>query len=210
MALLAGAIASGVGGLFNIFQGAKMQREAKKIKPDYYGINDPRLQGMESQYAKDMLGRAQMQVNARMPGAAQRDRQIQAGMAGTQAAVARGAVDPSMAMQAMLASQAQAGQQIDQAAMMDAQFQQQREGQLMNAQQTMISERDKALNEKMNKFQMDMSQKNALRSAGQQAISSGISGIANTITGFGLNKQAQNNLKTNNALLAQMYGIKLP
>lgn len=203
-----GSALGAIGGLVNIFQGARMQREARNIKPDYYSINDPRLKGMESQYAKDMLGRAQMQANARIPGAAQRDRQIQTGLAGTQAAVRRGAVDPSMAMQAILASQAQAGQQFDQANMLDAQFQQQREANLVNAQNTMISERDKAFQDRMNKFQMDMSLKNALRNAGQQAISSGISGMAGTLTGIGANQQALQNITSQNNLLKQMYGIR--
>jgi hypothetical protein len=74
----------------------------------------------------------------------------------------------------------------------------------------MISERDKALNEKMAKFQMDMGQKNALRNAGQQAISGGISGIAGTLTGLGANQQAQRQQNVQNSLMAQMYGLKLP
>lgn len=204
--MIAGAASGAIGGLANIFSGLKMQREARGIKPDYYGINDPRLQGMESQQAKDMLGRAQMQVNARAAGAAARDRQIQTGLAGTQAAVRRGAVDPSMAMQAILASQAQAGDQMNQATLLDNQVQAQREANLMNAQGVMIGERDKALAEKNMKYQMDMSQKNALRSAGQQAISSGIAGIGGALTGFGANQQSQQNIAAQNGLMQQMYG----
>lgn len=204
--MIAGAVAGGIKGLVNIFDGISMRKQAKKIKPDYYSLNDPRLAGQESQYAKQMLGRAQMQVNARMAGAAQRDRQIQTGLAGTQAAIARGVVDPTMAMQSMLASQAQAGQQMDNAAMMDAQFQQQKEANLVNAQNTMIGERDKLYQEKTNKYQMDMSQKNALRNAGQAAISSGIGSIAGSLTGFGANKQALDQQDMQNNFLSQMYG----
>lgn len=204
--MIAGAAAGGIKGLVNIFDGISMRNQAKKIKPDYYSLNDPRLAGQESQYAKDMLGRAQMQANARMAGAAQRDRQIQTGLAGTQAAIKRGVVDPTMAMQSILASQAQAGQQMDNAALMDAQFQQQREANLVNAQNTMIGERDKLYQEKANKFQMDMSQKNALRNAGQAAISSGISGIAGALTGFGANQQVTQQQEFQNSILNKLYG----
>lgn len=113
LASVLGAGASIVGGLFNIFSGSKMKREAKKIKPDYYGIEDPRLKGMESQYAKDMLGNAQMLRNARNPYAASQTRAIQGAQANAQAALQRGAVDPTIAMQSILASQAQADQSIN-------------------------------------------------------------------------------------------------
>lgn len=203
---VAGAGASAIGGLVNIFSGLKMQREARNIKPDYYGINDPRLSGMESQYAKQMLGRAQMQANARMPGAAARERQLQTAAAGTQAAISRGVVDPTMAMQSILASQTMADDQINNQFMQEAQMQQQREANLMGAQQTMISERDKAMAEKMAKFQMDMSQKNALRSAGQQAISSGIGAMAGTLTGLGGAMEQSKGNKQYMGLLERMYG----
>lgn len=201
-----GALMSIAGGIFNISQGRKMMKEAKAIKPDYFGIDDARLSGMESQYAKDMLGRAQTQVNARMTGAAGRERQIQAGRAGTQAAIARGAVDPTMAMQAMLASQAQSDDQMNNQFMMENQFQQQREANLMNAQGTMISERDKALQEKNMKFQMDMAQKNALRNAGQQNISGGINSMAGTLVGIGAKKQQNDYNNQYLSMMQKMYG----
>jgi hypothetical protein len=190
--------------IFNIFQGAKMMKDAKKINPDYFGINDSRLNGMESQYAKDMLGRSQTQVNARMTGAAARERQIQGSRAGTQAAIARGVVDPTMAMQAMLASQAQGDDQMNNQFMMENQFQQQKEANLMNAQGVMISERDKALQEKGMKYQMDMSQKNALRSAGQQSISSAGSALAGSFMGMGAQKDANSRASMN--YFASMMG----
>lgn len=201
-----GAGAQVAGGLFNIFQGAKMLKESKKIKPDYFGIDDKRLNGMESQYAKDMLGRAQTMLNARMTGAAARERQIQGSRAGTQAAIARGAVDPTMAMSAMLASQAQADDQSNQLFGLENQMQQQRDANLMNAQGVMISERDKALAEKNMKFQMDMSQKNALRNAGQQSISGGLSSIAGTFTGMGAQKQQADYNKNYLSIMQKMYG----
>ena len=210
LSMALGVAGSVAGGLFNIFSGAKMMREARAIKPDYYSFNDPRLAGMESQYAKQMLGRAQMQVNSRMPGAAARERQLQTSMAGSQAAITRGAVDPTMAMQSILATQAAANDQVNAQLAQEAQFQQQREASLMGAQGTMISERDKALAERNTKFQMDMAQKNALRNAGQQAISSGISGMTETLTGAGANKQAQDQKRIQNSFFAQMYGLKMP
>lgn len=203
-----GAIGAGVQAatsLFNIFSGIGMLNKASKIKPDYYSFNDPRLKGMESQQARDMLGRSQMQVNAMTPGAASRQRQIQSSRAGTQAAIQRGSVDPSMALQAMLASQAQADDQINNQYTMEAQMQQQREANLMGAQGTMISERDKALAEKMGKYQMDMSQKNALMNAGQQSISGGGSALAGTFMGLGAQQQQASYNNKYLGLMEKMY-----
>jgi len=202
----AGALMSLAGGIFNLVQGRKMMKEAKGIKPDYFGFNDSRLNGMESQYAKDMLGRAQTQLNARMTGAAARERQIQAGLAGTQANIARGAVDPTMAMQAMLASQAQASDQTNQLFGLENQMQQQRDANLMNAQGVMISERDKALQEKNMKYQMDMSQKNALANAGRQSISGGLSSMAGTLIGLGQQKQQKDYNNQYLSMMQKMYG----
>ena len=201
-----GALMSVANGIFNIASGAKMMKESRNINPDYFGINDPRLSGMESQYAKNMLGRAQTQVNARMMGASARERQIQGARAGTQAAIARGAVDPTMAMQAMLASQAQGDEQINNQFMMENQFQQQKEANLMNAQGTMISERDKALQEKGMKYQMDMSQKNALRDAGRQAVTGGLGSISGTLIGLGQQKQQKDYNNQYFSMMQQMYG----
>lgn len=206
----AGAALSLAGGIFNIVQGRKMMKEAKRINPDYFGINDPRLSGMESQYAKDMLGRAQTMLNARMTGAAARERQIQASRAGTQANIARGAVDPTMAMSAMLASQAQADDQSNQLFGLENQIQQQRDANLMNAQGVMISERDKALAEKNMKYQMDMSQKNALRDAGRQSIFGGISSMAGTLVGIGQQKQQRDYNNQYLSMMQKMYGAPPP
>lgn len=205
--MAAGAVAQGLGSLFNIWQGAKMMKEAKKINPDYYSINDSRMKGMESEYAKSMLGRAQMQVNARSPLAAVRERSIMAGTASTQSNILRGVVDPTMAMQGFLAAQKQGQANMDDQFAMEANMQQAAENRLINAQGTMISERDKILAEKMNKYQMDMSQKNALRSAGQQSISSGFSSLAGTLMGAGQMGQSQKNFNTQMDLTKQIYGI---
>jgi hypothetical protein len=173
-----GLITQGLSSIYGIGSGISQRKAAKKINPDYFAINDPRLNTMASPYAQQMLGRAQMQVNARMPGAAQRERQLLAGTAGTQAAISRGATDMSSAMQGILAAQAMGADQINNQALMEAQFQQQREGQLMNAQQTMIGERDKAFNAMNQKYMMDLERKNALQNAAQESISGGLGGLA--------------------------------
>lgn len=181
--ITAGLVGQGLSSLAGIVSGIGQLRQAKKIKPEEYQFNDPRLNNMASPYAQQMLGRAQMQVNARIPGAAARERQIQAGTAGTQAAIRRGAVDSSMAMQGILAAQAQGNQQVDNQTMMEAQMQQQREANLMNAQGTMISERDKAFGAMQDKYRYDMDRKMALQNAGMGGISGGLGGLSSGFFG---------------------------
>lgn len=156
--------------IFGAIQGAKMLKQAKAIKPEYYAYGDKRLLGNESQYAKDMLGNAQMQRNARNPYAASQTRAILGGQATAQAALQRGSVDPVMAMQGILASQAQADQSINNQFIQEQQMQGQRDANLMNAQGVMISEGDKVYQDRMNKFQFDTDMKMALQNAGRQTI----------------------------------------
>lgn len=85
-------------------------------------------------------------------------------------------------------------------------MQQQRDANLMNAQGVMISERDKALQEKNMKYQMDLSQKNALANAGRQTISGGLGTMANTLIGIGQQKQQKDYNNQYLSMMQKMYG----
>lgn len=176
--LLAAAAAVQAGSsIYGGIKGAQMLKQAKKINPLYnkYQTN---------QNAKDMLARQQMLLNARSPFAAARDRQIQSQSAATKAAIQRGAVDPTMAIQGILASQNAADDQINQQFAMENQMQQQREANLMNAQNVMIGEGTKEYEDMWRKYQMDTDQKNALRQAGTQSIVNAGSNLASSMIGF--------------------------
>lgn len=164
--------------IFGAIQGAKMLKEARKINPLYvpYEIN---------QSAKDMLGRQQMMLNARNPFQAAQTRAILGAQQNANANIARGAVDPAMAMQGFLASSAQADQAIGGQFMQEQQMQAQRDANLMNAQQVMIGEGDKLYKDKMNKYMLDMDRKTALQNAGRQTILNAGKDLASTFIAKG-------------------------
>jgi hypothetical protein len=156
--------------IFGAIQGGKMLRQARGIKPEFFAYGDKRLQGNESQFAKDMLGRATMQLNARTPFAAQAQRGILGNQANALSSVQRNVIDPSQALAMTAALSAQTDKSIADQMMMEQQLQQQREGNLMNAQGVMISEGDKVYQDRMNKFNFDSNLKMALQNAGRQTI----------------------------------------
>ncbi len=161
------AIASSV---FGAVKGIQAMNQSRKIKPDYYALNDPRLQEMASPQAQQMLGLAQSQLNARNPFAAAVQRGILGSQAGAMAGMQRAVTDPSQALAMTAALQAQTDQSMFGQAQQEQAGYQQRLGNLTQAQQTMISERDKAFQERMNKFMMDTEQKAALQNAGAQSL----------------------------------------
>lgn len=162
--------------IFGGIKAAQQLKEAKKINPFYQKYE-------ASPYAKQMLGRAQQQVNARSPFAEAQRRSILSSQANVGSNIRRGAVDPSMAMAGLLASQAMGDQAMNQQFIMDNQMQAQREANLMAGQQAMTLEGDKVYADMMNKYKMDLDRKTALRQAGVQGIMNAGSSLASTAFG---------------------------
>lgn len=186
--MIAGAVGSAAGSLFNVFQGAKMIKEAKKINPVYNPYQ-------ESQAVKDIYGQSQQRLNARSPFSAMAQRGIQTSAANAASRVQRGVVDPAMALQSFAAIQGQADEAINKQFMAENQLEAQNFQNLMGAAGMMANEGKFKFQADLGKFDRDMSQKNALRSSGQQNISGGIQGLAGVMTGLGSAKQQQSNFQ---------------
>lgn len=173
---IAGAAAGVAQGLFGIFQGAKMLKEAKKINPFYTPY-----QG--SQAAREQMGMAQTRMNARSPMQAARQRGILGSQAGMMANVRSGATDASQLLQMAGAGQAQTDLATEKLAEQDIAFDQQAMANIMQAQNLMVGEDRMKFQDMMNKYQMDLEQKNMLRRSGQQNIVGGLGAIGGAALG---------------------------
>lgn len=180
---IAGAVGSGIGSLFNIFQGAKMIKEAKKINPVYNPYQ-------ESQAVKNVYGQAQAEMFAPDAGTAGQMRALQGSQANAYGNIKRGVVDPSMAIATFAAGQESMDQGIDKMFMRQSENRQAKFSNLMNTANMMGNESKFKFQADLGKYDRDMSQKNALRSAGQQTIAGGISGLAGTFLGLGAQRDA--------------------
>lgn len=176
------AIASSV---FGAVKGIQSLSQAKKIKPQEYAYGDERLLGNESKYAKQMLGQAQMQLNARNPFAAAQQRGILGSQANAMAGAQRAVTDPSQALAMTAALQAGTDQSLFGQAAQEQQAYQQRLGNLTNAQGVMIQEGDKVYQDKMQKFLRDQARKDALQQAGTQSIINAGSSLSSSMLGLG-------------------------
>jgi hypothetical protein len=179
----AGLVTQGLSSLFGAAKGIQAMNQSRKIKPEYYAYGDPRLQGNESPYAKQMLGLAQTQLNARSPFAAAQQRGILGSQANAMASAQRAVTDPSQALAMTAALQANTDQSLFNQGMQEQQLYQQRFGNLANAQQTMIREGDKVYDDRMNKFMMDQQRKDALQQAGAQTLMNAGSSLASGFFG---------------------------
>lgn len=173
--LAAGLIAQGASSLFGAIQGAKMNREANKINPVW--------DFQRSKAADQMMGFAQQRLNSRNPMAEQNRRAIQGSQAGMLAASQRNTLDPSQALMLAAASQGQADQSLAALGNQDMAWEQMNAGNYMNALNAGIGQ-DNLRNQFMaEKYSMDLSQKNALRSAGNQSIVGGLGNMASGLLG---------------------------
>ena len=166
----AGLVTQGLSSVFGAAKGIQALNQSRKIKPDYFAYGDQRLQGNESPYAKQMLGLAQTQLNARTPFAAAQQRGILGSQANAMAGMERNVTDPSQALAMTAALQANTDQALFNQGMQEQQMYQQRLGNLANAQQTMIQEGDKVYQDRMRKFMMDQERKDSLQQAGSQTL----------------------------------------
>jgi len=166
----------GLGSVFGAIQGAKMLKEAKKIKPFYEKYKT-------SNAAKDMLGMAQTRLNAINPMKAAGQRQVQTSQANAMSGVNRNVTDSSQALAMVAGLQGQADQSMFNRDMQDAAFQQQNMANLMNAQNVMIGEDRMKYQDMMNKYMVDLNQKNNLRFAGQQNVLGAVQNLAGSLFG---------------------------
>lgn len=158
-----GLAMQGLSSLFGAIQGKKMLKEAKAINPNYKAYET-------SQAAKDMLGMNQTRLNAVSPMRAAAQRNIATSQANAMAGVNRNVTDSSQALALAAGLQGNADQALFNIGMQDQAFQQQNLANLMNAQNVMIGEDRTKYQDMLTKYQLDLNQKNALRSAGQQNI----------------------------------------
>lgn len=182
--LLAAAPAIG-SGIFGAAKGVQALNQSRRIRPEFFAYGDSRLQGNESPYAKQMLGLAQTQLNARNPFAAAQTRGILGSQANAMANVQRNVTDPSQALAMTAAIQANTDQAIFNQGLQEQQLYQQRLGNLVNAQQTMIQEGDKVYQDRLRKFMMDQERKDSLQQAGTQTLINAGSSLGSSLLGLG-------------------------
>jgi hypothetical protein len=171
--------------MFGLVKGIQAMRQSKKIKPEYYAYGDSRLNDVANPYAKQMLGMAQTQLNAQDPFAAAQQRGILSGQAGAMSGVQRSAMDPSQALALTAAIQGNTNQAMFQQGLQNQQNYQSRLANLTGAQQTMISEGDKAYQDRLRKFQMDTEMKQALQNAGAQTFMNAGSSMGSGLMSMG-------------------------
>jgi len=176
------AIASSV---FGAIKGIQSLSQAKKIKPQDYAYGDERLLGNESKYAKQMLGLAQTQLNARDPFAVAQQRGILGSQANAMAGAQRAVTDPSQALAMTAALQGNTNQAMFQQGLAERQGYQQRLGNLTGAQGVMIQEGDKVYQDKMQKFMRDQARKDALQQAGTQSLINAGTSLSSSLLGMG-------------------------
>jgi len=176
------AIASSV---FGAIKGIQSLSQAKKIKPQEYAYGDERLLGNESKYAKQMLGLAQTQLNARDPFAVAQQRGILGSQANAMAGAQRAVTDPSQALAMTAALQGNTNQAMFQQGLAERQGYQQRLGNLTGAQGVMIQEGDKVYQDKMQKFMRDQARKDALQQAGTQSLINAGTSLSSSLLGMG-------------------------
>jgi hypothetical protein len=171
-----------IGSIFKIFTGGKQKREARQIKPAWE-------QYKESPYAKQQLGTATNMFNGPMAGLREAERGIFAAQANANAGVGRNATDASQALLLNAAGQGQTNDALMGLQMKNAQNKYAMLNNLNNAYGAMTQEGDKVYQSMLQKYQMDVAQKNALTAAGNQNIFGGLDDIASQaiqIAGMGL------------------------
>lgn len=163
-----GGILGGIAGLFG--GSGRDMRYLMKYNPEY----------KENPIAKERLGLAKALLNARMPGAAQAEKNIYANQATTLSNVQRNATDANQALLLSGGVQGQTNQAFDQLGMQEAQDYQRRYGNVEQAQEGVQREADKVYQDKVRRFEDRM----ALEGAAMQNQANTWNTISNL--GFGL------------------------
>lgn len=164
--ILGGASAlAKIGG--GIFQSAK----ANEIDPQYTPYQS-------SPYAKQQLNLAQQLYGGRLFGAPDLERNILASQSNYLNSVGRNASDSGQALLMGQLAQGQTNQNFQNLQIQEQQNKYNLLNNLNQGYQGMVAEGDKVYQDMMNKYRMDMEQKNALRDASFSNIFGGVSDIA--------------------------------
>lgn len=158
----------GIGSMFGAGRANRKLEEMMRRNPAYQA----------NPLAQQRLGLAQTLLNARMPGAASAERNIYQNQANQMAAINRGATDSSQVLAMAAAGQGQANQAFGNLAQQEAQDYQRRYGNLTNAQDFAVQEKDKEFQDQVRRYQ-DMV-------AIQGAKNQNTQGIWNNLTQLGL------------------------
>ena len=168
---LLGAGIGAIGEIGKIFSGIHQNHLANQINPQYTPYET-------SPYAQKQLGLAQQLYSGRMFGAGDLEKNILSGQASTLNNINRNATDSSQALALGQLSQGQTNQAFNQLQTQEAQNKYNLLGNLNTAYGAMTHEADKVYEDKLQKYQMDVAEKNALRGAGLNNIFSGIGNLA--------------------------------
>ena len=184
MPVTVGLITAGAGLLGGTISRAKANRDMRRQMANrpVYNIDEN---------IRQRLGLAQAQLNARMAGASQAERNIMSQQASTLGNVQRASTDASQALLAAGNVQAQTNKALENLGLAEAQNYQTRLGNLVGAQEAMAQENQKAFEwnqagkwQDMNSMQAAIAQNRAntfrdITSAGTQVASLGLNGAFN-------------------------------
>lgn len=150
MASMIGGISStamqGVGTIFNSIAGIKADKKLSKLLE-----TDPAYE--ISPYAKDTLGLAKTLLNARMSGAAARERNIYGTQASNLANINRNATDASQALALVAATQGQTNANFNDLALQEAQDYANKVGNLNQANAAMTAEHQAKFDDSVRRWQ---------------------------------------------------------
>lgn len=156
--------------VFGGILGAVQMHKADQINPVYSPYTT-------SQYAKDNLSTAQNAYNGRMAGATTLEQNILGNQSNQNANVDRNATDGAQALAVKAAGQGQTNQAFSNLQTQEAQNKYQMLNNLNLANNGMTQEGDKVYQSQLQKYQMDVSQQSALRSAGINNLFGAVSGL---------------------------------
>ena len=173
MGLGLGLALTGVSALGKIFTGIKQNAEANKIDPIYtkYTV---------SPYAKQKLGLATQFLNGRMPGATETERNILRSQQNAAYNAGSAATDSGQLLSANQLGQGQADDSLTQLGILEKQNKQEMLQNKNAALDTMTAENDKLYMDMLTRYNMDMSQKSALRGSAWKNIFGATSDAAST------------------------------
>lgn len=173
--LAIGAAISGISSLFGAAKGIGMMNQAGQIHPEW--------NYQESQDAKNMIGLTQTRLNSQNPYANANRRNIMTSQANAMNSIKKAVMDPSQALAMAAATQGQADQSTFQQNQQDLAYDQQNMGNYMNAANVGVNQNNMKNQFMAQKYSNDMSQKNALQTAGQQSVMNAGQSLASTAMG---------------------------
>lgn len=172
--------ALGIGGAIGkLFGNAKANRGLRRLQ-----ASDPSY--TQNPLARQRLDLANTLLNARMPGSAQQERNIYATGANQMGNISRNATDSSQALALGAANVGQQNQAFNQLGLDETQDYQRRYGNVVNAQDAVINEGDKAYQDEVRRFG-DRAQIGGAMNANRQNTWGSISNLGFGLADFGIN-----------------------